>query len=410
MALIARYTVRRGRSFERDEMETGQAEIFANDVEGILDPTNTGGPYYGNIEPRKQAAIGLHNPVTDEWTTIFRGFVEEWDYEPSPSQVVTRPDIRLADAFLLFGKMEMLPGGGWGDAPPAGAKKFVFFEDTAGSIDDRVIQILGNAGWDPTRQSVFSGNVRVMETSYSAGETVLAALQECADAEFPGVSNHYMSKNGIYTWHGRLARFDYTNPDYGITVWKAGDGAAVQASISDTAHIRAMRFNRGLDKLINSAIAYPQGIKDADMAGQVVTDSTSITTYGTSSWSAPNLLTSYGILTGNDANDETRLFALYYVNNYAVPRNRIEQLVFKSMHPDDPRAAANWAFLCGVELNDVVEVTVELPGGGGFTSEPYFIEGISYEVQPLQPSFPLVTMTLDLSPQAYFTSNPFEVS
>jgi hypothetical protein len=34
--------------------------------------------------------------------------------------------------------------------------------------------------------------------------------------------------------------------------------------------------------------------------------------------------------------------------------------------------------LAGAELSDLIDVTVDYPGGGGFTAEPFFIEGIHY--------------------------------
>lgn len=405
--LISSYTVRRGRSFEVDEMQTGTCQIAAADSQGLLDPTNTFGAYYGLIEPRIQGAVAIHNPVTGNWRTIFRGFVEDLDYEPHIAQTVTRPTISMSDAFMIFAGIEMVPGA-FGDPLPTGSSSDVFFEETVGTADDRINQILTNAHWPLglDLREIFSANVRLMDTVYSAGETVLAALQDCADAEFPGVANHYMSASGVYTFHGRLARFDYTNPDYGIHVWNAGDGDAVAAAPTTTAQIRAMKYNRGLARIINAAMATPQDngrLTRAQRAAQVVTDAASITRFGVCSWSALDLLTWHGTLTGNDWLDETKLFASYYVANYKNPRTRINQLTFRSLAPDDPRAPYLWNLICNVELNDVVNVTVALPGGGGFTAEPYFVEGISYEVNPARPEFADVTLTLDLSPQAYFS-------
>jgi hypothetical protein len=52
-------------------------------------------------------------------------------------------------------------------------------------------------------------------------------------------------------------------------------------------------------------------------------------------------------------------------------------------------------------------VTVASPGGGGFNQDPHFFEGLHYEIRPLDPEYAMVTMRPDLSPQAYFLSNPF---
>lgn len=407
---VASYTIDRGRSFELDRTDTSTANITIYDADGFLDPTNSTGPNYGTIEPLLQAAIALKNPVTDVYSTLFRGYIEDFDYVLHPGQTFNQLTINLVDAFEILTAIEMQPGQ-FGDTPPTGNEGEIFFDNA--NVDDRIFQVLGNAAWPTALATVFSGNVHVQESIYSPGENVLQVIQDAADAEFPGLANVYVSRDGKVTFHGRKAKFDPVGVSAGaggawpFTHWKCGDGDAVAASISDTAHIRGMSFNRGLSKIINSALATPNGIASADIAGQLSQDLTSQGIYGIRSWSAENLFTDYGLNDSLLANDETKLFADYYVDNYAEPRNRINQLTFKSMHPDDPRAAANWDLICGVEISDLIDVTVTHPGGGGFNAEPFFVEGIHYEVHPGPPEYHFVTLTLDVSPQAYFTTSPF---
>jgi hypothetical protein len=220
----------------------------------------------------------------------------------------------------------------------------------------------------------------------------------------------YVSRDGKVTFHGRFAKFDPVGVSAGaggawpFTHWKCGDQTAVEASITDTAQVRGLSFNRGESRIINYAVASPKGINpETELPGQVVKDTVSIGQFGYSTWSAPELITEAGTTTGNNANDECKAFAQYYVANYAEPRNRISQLTFRSIHPDDPRAAATWDLLCGVEISDMIDVTVSLPGGGGFNAEPFFVEGIHYDVQPATPDYRNVTLTLDVSPAAYFS-------
>jgi hypothetical protein len=73
------------------------------------------------------------------------------------------------------------------------------------------------------------------------------------------------------------------------------------------------------------------------------------------------------------------------------------------MSPAQPHAAATWNLLSLIEIGDQVSLTVGSPGGGGFTDEGFFVEGIHEQVQPLGADYDDVTLTLDLSPQAYFT-------
>jgi hypothetical protein len=280
----------------------------------------------------------------------------------------------------------------------------VFFDNA--NVDDRILQVLGDLGLDPAFYVVFSGNVKLWETVYSAGESAMTAIQEAADAEFPGVGNVYPDRLGRMVFHGRFAKFDPAGVIAGLadpTVWdyhewKAGDGAAVHASISDTAQIREFSFNRGLDKIINYALATPMNIADADVAGQLVQDATSIGKYGYRSWSQQNLLTKLSLVDAADAKTETKRFASYFVANYKAPTNRVTQISFKTMLPTDARAAANWLLLSKADISDSLALTIASPGGGGFSSEGFFIEGVHETVAGrINGTYDDVTMSFDLS-------------
>lgn len=418
--LVASFSIDRGRSFEMDQTDAGRATVMVNDVDGLLDPTNTGSPYYGLLEPLLQIILDLYDPYAETWTTIYRGYIEEFDYSVHPSQQVTQMTISCVDAFEILGAIEMQPDNvtTFGDPPPVAVRGDIFF-DNADEVRVRMFQVLGNANWPPELATIFSGNVSLLESTYSPGETVLTVLQDAADAEFPGIGNLYVAGNGTaagtVTFHGRRAKFNPVEVAaqaelqgegrWDFHVWKAGDGAAILASPSDTAQLREFSFNRGLSKIINFASASPASIKDTDMAGQTVQDAASIAQYGYRTWSKPNLQTEHGWLTGNDGNDETKLYAAYYVANYAQPRERITAISFRSLDPSDARAAKNWELLCGAEISDQIDVTISLPGGGGLTSESYYIEGLHYQVNPLQATFADVTLSLDLSPKAYYPAS-----
>ena len=142
--------------------------------------------------------------------------------------------------------------------------------------------------------------------------------------------------------------------------WKAGDHAAVIADgTNNTTQIRRFAFNRGLSKVINSALATPWAIADADIEDQRVEDATSKAQYGIRSWSAQSLLTRHGEIDETTALEETKRFASYYVNNYKQPKNRITEIGFRTMHPDWAGATRTWTLLCRIDIADSVEVTVD---------------------------------------------------
>ena len=180
--------------------------------------------------------------------------------------------------------------------------------------------------------------------------------------------------------------------------------------------MRAPLQRRRSRRLIyNAAIAYPRyplrgtgggTFVESDIPGQVVTDATSITAHGYRAWSARDLITLAGTTTGNDAGPETKLFASFYVANYAVPRTRLEALTFKSLHPDDARASSTWALLCGVDVSDTVNLTFDYPGGG-VQSEEFYVEGSDMSIRPLNPDYDMVELSLNVSPAAYYATDVF---
>lgn len=407
-SLVTSYTIDRGRQYELDRTDTGRATVTIADRDGILDPRNHAGPFFGKINPLIQARLGRRNPVTGEWTTRYRGFVEEYDYQFDPSQRVNRLTISLVDQFEILSAIEMQPGRFGSGVGDDGQIQF----DVA-QMNGRIKKMLNDCGVEPHARVIFSGNVILHAQTYSAGESPMTVIQEAADGEYPGVSNVFCDRRGRFCVHGRFARFNPDTVAAGASVgawdfqrWRVGDGLTVNASPTDTAHLRSFGFQRGLSKIINQATATPTGIADADVAGQLVEDTDSIVQYGIRSWSATNLLTKSSMVDGADALTETRRFASYYVQNFARPWDRVQDVTIRSMRPDDPRAAATWKLLCEADISDAAQITVHSPGGGGFVADPYFVEGVHETNLPAGPDYDDVTMTLDLSPDA-FAANPW---
>lgn len=422
---VASYTIDRGRQYELDMTDGGRAEVKIWDEDGYLDPTNPTSPLYGTIEPLIQAGIGRWNPVLNQWETRFRGFIDEYDYDFNPAQNVNELTLTLVDIFEILETCEMHPGA-FGDSPPLSVATSDIFFDNVATVGDRVEQVMGNAGIPADFYIAFSGNVSLYETTYAAGSSVLSVIQECVDAEFPAVANFYTDRHGRGVFHGRNAKFtplgvywNQADPDnWEYIRWRAGDGAYVDASPTTRAQIREFGFARGASKIINSALCTPMWIDDADIAGQLVTDATSIGKYGIRSWSRQNLVTKTGMLSTPDAtaNEETALFAQYMVDNYKQPHNRVTRIGFRPLRDTDPRAAYLWDFLCRVDISHSIKLTVGSPGGGGFDAETdegkFFVEGVHEEVVGKVGGsngiiMDDVTITLDLSPMTLYTTNPW---
>lgn len=402
---VTGWQIDRGRAYELDKTSVGTASISFVDKLGYLDATNSSSPFYGTIDPLRPAGISLQNPVTGAWSSLFRGYTDAWEYDVYVTESLMTGTIRCVDAFELLAAYEVVPGR-VGSGVPAGSEGNAYY--AAQNVDDRVRAALADAQFPSSMTTVFSGNVTVQNTVYPPRQTILAVMQDAADAEFPGVANIYVSKDGIFTFHGRYARFNPANASYGIAHWHAGDLAAIAAGPGNIAPVSSINYSRDKDHIYNAVLATPQGIDDGTaaaanrIANQFVSSVSSIASYGPRSLSFENLLTNTSLQDGSDDLAETLKFANYYVDNYASPRNRINQVTFRSLPPTDPNATQLWRVMCGVEIGDLIDITVTHPGGGGFNAEPFFVEGIHYDAKPWTSTYPEVTLTLDLSPQAWF--------
>lgn len=407
------FEINRGRNSETEETGTGTCSITIRDPNGLLDPTNTGGPFYGKIKPRLHAAVARHSPVTDTWSTRFRGYVSRFVYE-MPTSGIPTVTLELADAFDFFADIAMMPGD-HGDTPP-GQPGDIYFEggstipaqNVAKHVDQRIHQALDDISWPVALRNIFSGNVTVQEAVYDRYSGLLQVLRDAADAEFPGLANIFVSREGVVTFHGRYARLFPERPGYGIGFWEAGGSA--EALADDTvALIHEFTFGLDKDDMTNRALALPQGVDESDVPGNLVEDATSISDFGLLPMDGlVDLLTWHG--RNDDASltsavEETKKFATFYVNNRKSPYPRIRQLVFTMRDPGQSSAAANWALLQGVEISDNVTVTTTHRGGGGF-AEDFFVEGIQ-EVDEAMGEFNKVTMTLDVSPGSWYAANNF---
>ncbi len=422
------WTVSRGRPNELEKTSAGTATVTVADRAGYFDPTNGGSPVYPNVGPDLQAAIQLWDPVAEEWQFVFRGFVEDISYDVQTVTYdagaadlgVVFATLNLVDAFAWLNDYELMPYPSNGDLPDADSAGRVFYEDTAGTAKDRIDAILDEIGWPPELSDVFSMNVRLCETRYEPGTSALSALFDCVDAEYPGVANLYVSRSGIITAHGRQARFRPNVAEYGIQRRDVGDPSATILD-DDVVPISTFAFAHGKAFLYNSVLVLPQDTgedptqvtppTEAEIAGQLLEDTTSVTAHGKKGLTFTDLLTIEGVWTGNTALEECLLFATMYRDNYKDPLPRITRMTFRSRDPRDRLAAALWRMMCRCEISDLLSVTTSHVGGGGFAdtgNQGYYVEGIRYTCRPGNDRVHDVTLEVDVSPQALFTSNPFD--
>jgi len=411
LAGVQSVKIDRGRQYELDRTSTGTATITLVDTTGDYDPTNAGADP-GAGDPMKQIKIELVHPVTEENWMLFRGFVSNWWVEPHVTENWNIVTIECADALDLFAAAELTATDPltYGDTVPVGSDGDVFYEETneLDAVQTRIRQVLTELGWPSALTSIFTGNVALQEVVYAARTPALTVMQDAADAEFPTVSNLYVSKTGKVTFHGRFSRFDPTNTQYHINDWNVGDKAAADASPSTVVPV-SVPFGFGKDKenLFTAALAVPKDMNDEDIEGQYLVDSVAAGNIGLRTWSAEGLLTLRG--NGNTtAAAETLLMADYVKDNYATAPIRIGQITIRPQTPTGTYGQATWDLMTGIDISDRVFVTTSHVGGGGFSNVGFYTEGIHYVIEPMGDASPECTLTLDVSPTSLYDSNPFE--
>lgn len=398
--------IKRGRRSEFERHDTGTCSVAFHDRDGDVDPTNVDWV-------SRPFAVATRNPVTDTWHPRFRGTVDEPSYDLDASMVKGDATIEASDAMESFANAEMAPGV-YGDPPDIVSTGYVQFDETGGDGPQiRIEQVLGNYGWPVELQTIFTGNVFLRKSVYSPSESIMAVVFEACDAELPNVGGQFfVDKFGVVSFHGRRSRIDPATVSasashWDYNTWSAGTSGAVAQMRPPFSSRRSRRMIR------NIAMCYPMGMDTKDRDNQVVQDAGSIGIHGPRSWSAENLIVLKGNTSGLTAANECLSFAQFIIDNYAASQIRIDQITVKSVDPSDSRAAATWDLLTRVDLNDTVTVTIGHPGGGGFAAD-FFVEGITEKITPLKgdldTGYPLIEMTLDLSPVAYWANAPAEWS
>lgn len=418
--LISSITITRGRPDERSKTSPAQVSIKGFDELGILDPTNSGSPLAGGLDPVKQAAISLWNPNTNVWSYIFRGYVSDYTLEFSSD--LSKPfidfEITLTDILDLLNDAEVIPDTAGNIVPTENIGDSFY---TGQHCDDRIFAVLADtttamygAVWPTSQLQIASGNVFVQGKAYPNQSALLQVIDDACDAEGPYATNRFITKDGAFAFRGRYYRYVPSaflaandaarTANHRMVNWSVADVQAWTAG-RGMAGINGLKWTRGKTNLINSCDITPAGIRTDQIAGQEIHDATSISKYGVRT--SGNSLESLIIIKGDDGNDyitEAKTYANTMVHNYKNPVTRVSQLkIINPVNDTDEKGQNTWAMLCGVELSDLVTVYTHHTGGGGFNGVDHYVEQITYNIVPLAGQVWQVEMTLDLTPRSYYS-------
>lgn len=406
---VEEITIDRGRESILNRCEAGTAGFTLQNNDGTWDTTNPSSPFYGLILPLRQVQIVPKHPYTGEFIPVFSGFIDEWKFSRN-GRALSDAEVTCFDGFEPLSNAQVVP-----DSSRAAAAVFYASQ----RVNDRLIALLADAGWPAELTDIFEGNVNLQETTYSPGTAFLTALFDAADAEFPGVSNLYVARDGTFRFRGRYDRFNYADYDtdhigptlewprrQGRQYWYLGDGDAVESDPT-LVPIFNMNWNFGKASIINTALVTPQGVKDTEIPGQRVLDATSRNSYGERALNIPNLIVLDHPSDGTNAVQECHRYGEYYVDNWKQPLIELESIeIHGHMAELRPERSFIWTFCMEVEIGDICYVTTTNPGGGGMTARGFFVEGIHHVISSLSDRFPRWVTKLDLSPLEAFTSFP----
>lgn len=407
--MISEIRIQRGRQYLSDQNNAGTCEVDFTDSAGLLDPTNATGPLYP-MDPNCPFAVALYDPVAETWGTIFTGMVQDTPTDMDVSERYSTGTIHAADAFALLA-VNTLPAGYDYDTSGTGTVNQIGDTSLAAqTVQERILGLATIGGVPAALTQLATGNVNVQPVVEPPGSAILSLMQDAADAELPAASNLYMTRLGIVRFRGREQRFKAEDPYYVMGRWHVGDQNYVNASPTTRGAVAGISFGRDIAKVINDGLLLPQGIQDADIPTLEVLDSTSRTKFGLRAYQGDQIINAGHVGGSNTALDEVKLMNQYYVDNFKNPQTRISKLTIKSPRPGAPDAAYRWQLLRSIDISDLVYVNTTHPGGGGFvdaSGEGYFVEGITYTLRPLRDDTWMVELELDLSPQAYYATNPF---
>lgn len=395
---VVSFNVDRGRKDEFDKTEAGNGTVTLSARDGTFDPTKAGS--YA-AKPLRQFAINIAHPFTGVGETVFSGYTEGASYKRrGPRDGYT--ELTITDGFELLEAAHV-------PVPDPPSERGCLY--AAAHVDDRIKAALADANWPAARTAVATGNVEVQTVMYDPGTSCLEVIQEAADAEFPGVANFFINRKGVATFNGRGIRFtatpETTYPNK-VKRWRVGDSGACAADNTLLPIFDMDGIGPSKDMIYNFVVAGPRGAEHRHLVGQKVRDSISIVNYGRRRLELLDLLTLYGTTNNQDALAETKGFGNYYVDNYSLPHNRIEEIVFHP-HMDEVSPSTRsslWTFALQVDIGHIVEVHTIHPGGGGFAGVDFFVEGIHHEAHSLNEKMPWWEMKLDLSPRALYATYP----
>lgn len=341
-------SIRRGRSREFSDIETGTMSLVLDNSTGDYDPTNLSGRFVvggvTQVKPLKQIR------VTAIWLGIsyylYRGYVEDFDIDLNEEQTT----LSCVDALSFLGQQMLVTTAGVG----------------AGELTSaRVTRILDAAGFPSSLRAIETGQENIVATTY--GDYALNLLNETARTE-AGV--FFVAANGYVTFHDRHQRYVTLSgsPTLALT-----DAAGAVAEYFD------IQVQYGASQIGNVFVGSRSGGSNV-----TVSDSTSVTNYGARTPSEVNV-SGLGLQTDAEVTD----YLTYVLFKYKDPDLRVSSVKINALTLPD-----QYPGLLSLELQKTVSVSRSYSGVHTL-SKTLFVEGIDIDITPESWQVALTTSSSD---------------
>jgi hypothetical protein len=326
---VQNVSVSRGRSRQLDQYSSGTATVDFISTTRKYDPLNTSSPYYPYVIPSRYIRISTGG------TPIFGGVINSWSLSYQKFNV-SFTTASCSDSFSILANQTLAA-----------------FTPSVELAGERINTVLNRPEVDftSTYVSVDTGTTTMGAFDITEGTNALNYLRQVESSEQGYL---FSTANDTFKFKDRS------------TVLAQTGGVSFSDTGTPTSGYMSLDVETGDDLLYNRVV----GQSDAG-AAQIVTDTTSITTYGVSSLDKTDLL--------NSTTSEVLDVANLLLAKYKQPEVRYTGLSQNL----NMLSGANQLLVLGLDLTDLATVTKTYTTGSPSTITKYvLVEGISHTITP----------------------------
>ncbi len=301
-------TIKRGRSYELDDFQTGTCSLELDNRTLDFDTDNEIGPYSGGLLPMRQIRVLI------EYAGVtyhrFYGFIEGWPQRYDISKTLAWVPVQAYDAFWLFSQSRLAEAGfivGDSSLGVVGSSRVgggvAGTEELSGARIDTVLEL---DEWPSARRDIADGQSLMAAGDASSGDP-LSYMKKVEESEDGFL---FVARDGAVTFLDRHARFLLDRM------------TTVQATFSDDGGDDGGYAEFGTDFDLDRVFNDVRFTRDGGTE-QAVEDTSSRNKYRRRSSSKSGLLLT--------TDPETKNLARSFLNRYKEPSTRLPSIAIRPM-------------------------------------------------------------------------------